>query len=126
MVLKLFQEQLANKVRCTFCPVSIIASNVSNAIPQSQLQIPKQELVGTLQVLLQTRRLQVATGLPETTELVRELESYRLKHTKLADASDELWREGPRDDLVLAVALAAWCGEKRLPVMARGGPVVFR
>jgi hypothetical protein len=118
MVLKLFRERLENKVRCTFCPVSIIASNVLGAIPQSELLIPKQELVGTLQVLLQTRRLQVANGLPETTELVRELESYRLKPLKLAGESDEMWREGPRDDLVLAVALAAWCGEKRLPVTA--------
>jgi hypothetical protein len=58
--------------------------------------------------------------------LVRELEAYRLKSLKLAGESDEMWREGPRDDLVLAVALAAWCGEKRLPVMAKGGPVVMR
>jgi len=27
----------------------------------------------------------------------------------------EAWREGPHDDLVLAVALAAWWGEKALP-----------
>jgi len=41
--------------------------------------------------------------------------AYRLKPIKLAGESDEMWREGPRDDLVLAVALAAWSGEKRLP-----------
>ena len=27
----------------------------------------------------------------------------------------ELWREGLHDDLVLAVGLAAWMGEKTLP-----------
>lgn len=56
-------------------------------------------------MLLQTRRLHVAKEMPETTELVHELEAYRLKPIKLAGESDEMWREGPRDDLVLAVAL---------------------
>lgn len=126
MVLKLFPEALANQVTCTFCPVTIIASNVTTATPDNPFAVPKQELVGTLQVLLQTRRLQVAEELPEAAELVRELEAYRLKPLKLAGESDEMWREGPRDDLVLAVALAAWCGEKQLPVVAKQGPVVMR
>jgi hypothetical protein len=72
-------------------------------------------LVNTLQVLLQTRRLQVAKTLPETTELVHELEAFRTKPTKLAGEVDEMWRDGPHDDLVLAVALAAWMGERCMP-----------
>ena len=125
-VLRLFQDRLQHSVRCTFVPVSIIASNVTKAAPENPFAVPKQELVGTLQVLLQTRRLRVAKELPETVELVREMEEYRLKPLKLAGESDEMWREGPRDDLVLAVALAAWCGEKRLPEVGRQGPVVLR
>jgi hypothetical protein len=30
------------------------------------------------------------------------------------DASYEAWREGDHDDLVLAVAMACWCGERYL------------
>jgi len=41
-----------------------------------------------------------------------------------AQPSDEMWREGPRDELVLAVP--ASCGEKQLPDLARKGPVVMR
>jgi len=124
-VLRLFQERLQNTTTCTAVPVTIIASNVTQLVPANPYAIPKQELVGTLQVLLQTRRLHVAKELPETVELIRELEAYRLKPIKLAGESDEMWREGPRDDLVLAVALAALCGEKRLPDVGMG-PVVLR
>jgi len=45
--------------------------------------------------------------------LVRELESCRVKvPTSVAD-DFETWREGPQDDLVLAVAIAAWQGENQ-------------
>jgi hypothetical protein len=35
--------------------------------------------------------------------------------TLRAEQSLEAWREGPHDDLVLAVALAAYFGEQDLP-----------
>jgi hypothetical protein len=48
--------------------------------------------------------------------LVSELQNFKLKVPTLrADQSLEAWREGPRDDLVLAVSLAAWFGEVYLP-----------
>jgi hypothetical protein len=34
-----------------------------------------------------------------------------------AEQSLEAWREGPHDDLVLAVALAAYFGEQGLPLL---------
>jgi len=41
------------------------------------LVVPKLELVGTMQVLLQTQRLKIADSLPEAPVLVRELEVFR-------------------------------------------------
>jgi hypothetical protein len=45
--------------------------------------------------------------------LVKELENFKAKVTVAASDPYELWREGQHDDLVLAVALACWEGERR-------------
>jgi hypothetical protein len=73
--------------------------------------VPKRELVGTLQVLLQSRRLQVAP-LPERELLVREFLAFRVKITKAGNETFESLRERDHDDLVIAIALAAWLGER--------------
>jgi hypothetical protein len=72
---------------------------------------PKQTLIATLQVLLQSQRLKVAPALPEAQTLVRELLNFRVKITVAAHETYEAWREGVHDDLVLATALACWYGE---------------
>jgi hypothetical protein len=69
--------------------------------------VPKKALISSLQVLLQSRRLKVAPSLPDAQVLVQELESFRMKVT-VSQSEAEEWRERPHDDLVLAVAVAAW------------------
>ena len=76
--------------------------------------MPKQELLGTIQVLLQTRRLQIAKALPDSELLVRELEAFRMKPPADSDDPTADWRDGPHDDLIFAVALAGWMGELTL------------
>src|SRR4029079_4449270 len=76
--------------------------------------IPKKDLVGELQVLLQGRRLHLASGLTHADDLVKELTNFRIKLTPTANDLVTTWREGRHDDLVLAVAIAAWAGEKNL------------
>jgi hypothetical protein len=73
--------------------------------------VPKKELVSTLQVLLQSRRLLIAGRLPDAETLQRELLAFRVKITVARNETFESWRERDHDDLVLAVAMAAWLGE---------------
>jgi hypothetical protein len=73
--------------------------------------VPKAELVSLLQVLLQTRRLKLAEDLPEATTLKRELQTLRAKLPAEDDSVID-WRERPHDDLVLALAIAAWIAER--------------
>jgi hypothetical protein len=74
--------------------------------------VPKKELVGVLQLLLQGRRLKVAASLPEAAVLTRELQAFRSKvSVATGHESFEAWRERDHDDLVLAVALACWWAE---------------
>jgi hypothetical protein len=74
-------------------------------------------------VLLQKRRLQVAHALPAAAVLVNELENFRTTVSLAKNDSFESWREGPHDDLVFAVALAAWLGEQRLPPLTDPPPL---
>jgi hypothetical protein len=79
----------------------------------SNYRIPKRDVISSTQVLLQTDRLKIARSLPHAALLARELVNFRFKvsHNGPEDALD--WREGPDDDLVLALAIAAWEAERR-------------
>ena len=108
-VLTLFARSMHSTVTCLFSAVLLTASGTTVPNHRPGLAIPKADVVGVLQVLLQTRRLRVAE-LPETATLVRELAAYRPK-VVLSTTDTTTWREGAHDDLVLAVGLAAWGAE---------------
>jgi len=72
--------------------------------------VPKRDLVGVVQVLLQTRRLRIANQLPDAAILERELLAFRAKTPTAGAEVGEDWRERPHDDLVLALAFACWLG----------------
>ena len=114
-VVDLLAEALRGRVTCMFFPVTLTAGHAVTGGEDGGLHVPKRELIGTLQLLLQTRRLLVARALPEAAVLVEELENFRVKITTARNETFESWREGQHDDLVLAAALAAWLGEQALP-----------
>jgi hypothetical protein len=76
-------------------------------------RVPKRDLVGVVQVLLQTSRLKIAASLPEAATLTKELQNFQVKITEAVNDTYGAWREGTHDDLVLALALAAWTGQER-------------
>ena len=57
--------------------------------------------------------MRIAGTLPEVETLVHELSHFKVR-VKLDSGREEFsaWRERDHDDLVLAVALAAWLGER--------------
>lgn len=76
-------------------------------------RVPKRDLVGTLQVLLQAGRLKISKKLPLASVLQAELLNFKVKiDPRTAHDSYSAWREQDHDDLVLSVALAAWWGEQ--------------
>jgi hypothetical protein len=74
-------------------------------------RVPKRDLVGVVQVLLQRRRLRVAKALAEAERLLEEMEAFRVQITASGRDTYGAGPEGAHDDLVLAVALASWWGE---------------
>src|SRR5207253_3203780 len=67
-----------------------------------QWHVPKRELVGTVQSLIQCERLKVAARIPEPETLLAELHTFRVRLTEAANESYGAWREGEHDDTVLA------------------------
>ena len=76
--------------------------------------VPKRELVSNLAIQFQSERLKIARNLPEAAQLVEELQNFKMKITLAGNDTYEAWRESDHDDLVLAAAMAAWYGEKKL------------
>jgi hypothetical protein len=75
--------------------------------------VPKQELVAVLQMLLQSRRLEIPDTIPKRQARQRELQAFRARVTAKGNETFEAdWRSRQKDDLVLAIAIAAWLGER--------------
>lgn len=78
------------------------------------VSVPKRDLISSAQVLLQSKRLEIAGTMPDTATLVSELQGYQVKiDPATAHDSYAAWREGVHDDLVFAVCLACWIGENQ-------------
>jgi hypothetical protein len=95
------------------CPVTITNGQRATQQPDTRdWHVPKKDLVGVVNRLLQTNRLLVAPDLQHARLLNKELSNFRYKITAAANVVYEAWREGQHDDLVLAVALAVWLGNQ--------------
>lgn len=78
-----------------------------------EYRVPKRELVSAVQVLLQSKRLKIADKLPDAETLRDEMQAFKVEISKSGhDSYSNDWRENPHDDLVLAVAMAAWYGQQ--------------
>jgi len=97
----------------TFDAVTITGGDTEIQSGYDSYRVPKRDLVGNLQVLLQSGRLKIARSLEHAETLRAELLNFRVKiNVATAHDSYEAWREGDHDDLVLATALAAWKAQK--------------
>lgn len=84
----------------------------------SGYRVPKRDLVSNLQLLFQQRRLRIPTNLRESDILIQELRSFRVQISDAGHDSYGAWRSGEHDDMVLAVALAAWMAQRHRPLSA--------
>jgi hypothetical protein len=117
-VVDLLRQSLAGQVR----PITITAGHAVHW-DGSSTHVPKRELVGAVQVLLQTRRLQISAKLRLAEVLKTEMQNFRVRIVASAKEVFGADRAGQHDDLMLALALAAWVGET-IPEPYTG-PVVY-
>ncbi len=93
-----------------------ITAGTSAVIAGSEHKIPKRDLVGALQVLLQTGRIKIAARMADRAALVEEMLSFKVA---ISVAARETFgaESGAHDDLVLALALACY-GAREAPAIA--------
>ncbi len=80
-------------------------------------RVPKRDLVTALQLSFQSGRIEIAAGTDHAQTLVAELADFRVRIGASGLDTYGAWREGAHDDLVLALALAVWWGDR---MAARG------
>ncbi len=102
-------------------PVTIHGGQETTRDPKTRYwKVPKRELAGTVNALLQGRRLEIVPTLADAVTLTHELRTFKPKisasgHDSYGAAASGLpddWRGGPHDDLVLATALVLWYVER--------------
>ncbi len=98
-------------------PISVLVTNGAGASRGDDgiWHLGKAELVGVIQVGMQTGKLKVATKLPLIATFVEELENFKMRPPALKPDDGEAWREGQFDDLVFAVGIAAWWADREIP-----------
>jgi hypothetical protein len=74
--------------------------------------VPKLHLCGTSQAVVQQRRVTYAGKLELGPVLEKEMEKFEVKVTSDRNETFAAWRENEHDDLVLAMALLLWRGER--------------
>ena len=88
-----------------------------------EYNVPKQDLVSSVQLALENRELRIARGLRDAGALVEELVNVRKTFQKSGHERMGADRRGEHDDLVIALALACWKGRKAIKTVGfRPGP----
>ena len=109
------------RLRANLKAVTITGGHAVSFADDGSFHVAKKHLVGALQVLFQSRRLRFARDLRLAEVFIKELNNFRVKMTAVGNETYEAWREGDHDDLVLAVAIAAWRGEReKTPWITKG------
>lgn len=109
-VSNLFRRAWQNGDLGTFAPRPYIITGQREV---KGLKVPKRELVGKIQTLLEAKRLQASRGIEWADILMRELRTFQVKVSPTGSDSYESAREADHDDLVLSVALAVWARHAR-------------
>lgn len=78
----------------------------------SHYNVPKRDLISSLQVNLQNNTLRIAKNLKEADVLVEELANFQ---TRISDDGRDTYggRSGVHDDIVLSVAMGTWLACRR-------------
>ena len=102
-------------------PVTITAAATAGSTQRGGYNVPKVDLIETLDRLLESNRLEISADLPEAETLKGELLSLRRKGNQYEPHSSLV-----HDDLVMALALAAWRIGQQDKRLLRPDPEVWK
>lgn len=96
-------------------PHTVTIAGTEEDVRGNDWRVPKMELVGNLVMLYQSEKLKMASELDLTDTFIKELKNFRLRPPPVDPKDPEAWRERQHDDLIFAVAVAAWRAHKHVP-----------
>jgi len=97
------------KERMSVVPVIITGGNQTNYDKEmGGWHVPKRDLISSIQLQLQERRLKFSEDIENLNQMIQELMNFKIKITAKGNDTYEAWREGEKDDLVLSLAMAVW------------------
>jgi hypothetical protein len=97
--------------------INIHGGSAVTRLDDGTLSVPKRDLISSLVVAFESKRLRIAAGLPHADTLEREAAAFQMKLSASGHDSYNA-REGEHDDLVLAVSLPVWHVGRRPPPAA--------
>ena len=101
-VLQMMREQ-------GLAPIGIVITGGNNVSSTSNgFNVPKRDIVISLQTALQSGRLKIAKDIPLAKELINEAKNFKVKITKSGNDTYEAWRESIHDDIIMSVAQGVW------------------
>ena len=74
--------------------------------------VPKEELINTLNMVFQSRRMEIPAENPYLQQILKEFEHFVSKRTEHGNMTYEAAKESIHDDLVVSLAQAVWYAEK--------------
>ena len=107
---------VVDMITASALPAAVRRFTITHGHREGDGTVPKKDLVFAVVAALQTKRLRFAKELALRPVLEKEMENFRAKVTPDRNETFAAWREKDHDDLVLALALAVWYGERH------GGP----
>ena len=96
-------------------PIAVVISSghVVNALANGGYSVPKRDLVTSLQAVMQSRRLRIASGLKDIEKLKKEILGFKMKPpTRTGHIQFEAESETTHDDIVMSLAMGIWYLEK--------------
>ena len=87
--------------------------------------VPKRDLIASVQLALEKRELRIARGLRDRDALIEELVDVRKTPRESGRDRVGAERSGEHDDLVIALALACWKGRRPVKVNSLGKVRLF-
>lgn len=94
-------------------PIGIHGGNAVNESTDGY-SVPKRDLVTSLLIVIQSRRLIVPADIDYREQLIHEMQSFKMKQRGSGGDSYEALMEKDHDDLVLALSYAIWYPERTL------------
>ena len=84
----------------------------------SGYRVPKRDIVSNLEVRFELGQVKINRSLPYADLLLKELQNFRRHIAESGHDSYGAGRSGAHDDLVLALGIAIWLGQKYRPLPA--------